>query len=206
MTFCLCEYSKLTDWLTVGQSTIIFQWWNLKACTFQGLMRSVFFAWFPICLTTTYFVVCRFKNHVSWPCWQNPCQAPRGHITWKISTLILVAPLSTIREMKAWASRDEPVPTCALDDLIGVTEIWSNGIQNSISQKTLQSRPRLVYLWSSQTLFEGHPQKRSPEYSSRIYLSLCPGCQRQLCDCSKTLLGHRLKPHVLVNFPALISP
>lgn len=147
-----------------------------------------------------------FKNHVSWPCWQNPCQAPRGHITWKISTLILVAPLSTIREMKAWASRDEPVPTCALDDLIGVTEICSNGIQNSISQKTLQSRPRLVYLWSSQTLFEGHPQKRSPEYSSRIYLSLCPGCQRQLCDCSKTLLGHRLKPHVLVNFPALISP
>lgn len=71
-------------------------------------------------------------------------------------------------------------------------------------RKTLQSRPRLVYLWSSQTLCEGHPQKRSPEYSSRIYLSLCPGCQKQLCDCSKTLLGQRLKPHVLVNFPALI--
>ena len=63
-------------------------------------------------------------------------------------------------------------------------------------RKTLQSRPRLVYLWSSQTFFEGHPQKRSPEYASRIYLSLCPGCQRQLCDCSKTLLGQRLKPHV----------
>ena len=35
--------------------------------------------------------------------------APLGHITWKISTFNLVAPLSTIREMKAWAWSDGEV-------------------------------------------------------------------------------------------------